>query len=101
SSSATIISYTSFTPPHSSSFTAPPTTEIYTLSLHDALPISAFSNVGRHRRCGSPNLSCETELLRVGKMVCSLVHLDRQIYRFLPNLKFLVILQSSRLPPNP
>src|SRR5205823_6685151 len=34
-----------FTSPHSSCFlsTAPPTTEIYTLSLHDALPISVSS----------------------------------------------------------
>src|SRR5207302_8702447 len=33
-------------------FTAPATTEIYTLSLHDALPISA--PVGRHRACALP-----------------------------------------------
>src|SRR5437870_10000045 len=40
-------------------FTAPATTEIYTLSLHDALPISRSKTLGRSRRnwfqpmCGS------------------------------------------------
>src|SRR5207244_13260558 len=32
-------------------FHAPATTEIYTLSLHDALPISRASAVGRRERC--------------------------------------------------
>src|SRR5207249_11726612 len=39
----------SFSPSHSFFFTAPPTTEIYTLSLHDALPISKLFSARRDR----------------------------------------------------
>src|SRR5207249_6799736 len=39
-------------------FTAPPTTEIYTLSLHDALPISRSSRKAAHGRLTAPLMTC-------------------------------------------
>src|SRR5205085_10164539 len=42
-------------------FNAPPTTEIYTLSLHDALPISMLSQM-RSIRSGSRPVSSEASL---------------------------------------
>src|SRR5699024_12683155 len=83
-------------------FNAPPTTEIYTLSLHDALPIFTLSyvNVLRYNvRIFLGGLICVKsfiQTMRLRQLVLTLKRLKREIL-FLSQGKLALILKAEKL----